>query len=106
MVGKTFNVTGYSLGGHLATVFAEAHHMDPGFLQAYTFNAPGRGGFSGDMTALVSRAYQALSATGVDSLLRSGASGQSIYNADNFYTAANGIRAALHAAAGQILLWF
>jgi len=29
-----FAVTGYSLGGHLATVFAEAHQLDAGFVAA------------------------------------------------------------------------
>lgn len=96
-----FAVTGYSLGGHLATVFAEAHQTDPGFLQAYTFNAPGRAAISGDMAALVSKAYQELSAPGVDALLRSGVSGESIYNTDNFYAAANGIRATLQTFAGN-----
>ena len=98
---KDFIVTGYSLSGHLATVFAEAHQTDPGFVRAYTFNAPGHAAISGDMAALVNEAYQALSAPGVDALLRSGASGESIYNADNFYTAANGIRAALQTFAGN-----
>ncbi len=96
-----FAVTGYSLGGHLATVFAESHQTDPGFLQAYTFNAPGHAAISGDMADLVSQVYQALSAPGVDALLRSGASGESIYGEGNFYTAANGIRAALQTFAGN-----
>jgi len=40
------NVTGYSLGGHLAGVFTEAHagDQDIAFGQATIFNAPGRGG--------------------------------------------------------------
>jgi Ca2+-binding RTX toxin-like protein len=38
---QKLNVTGYSLGGHLATVFTELHPGD--VLQTYTFNAPGRG---------------------------------------------------------------
>jgi len=98
---RNFAVTGYSLGGHLATVFAEAHQADAGFLQAYTFNAPGHAAISGDMATLVSKAYQALSATGVDALLRTGPGGESIYNADNFYTATNGIRATLQVFAGN-----
>jgi hypothetical protein len=35
------NVTGYSLGGHLATVFTELHSAD--IQHTYTFNAAGRG---------------------------------------------------------------
>jgi trimeric autotransporter adhesin len=38
--GATLNVTGYSLGGHLAMVFTELH---PEVSQAYLFNAGGRG---------------------------------------------------------------
>jgi len=38
------NVTGYSLGGHLATVFTELNLIN--VEQAYTFNSPGRGGFA------------------------------------------------------------
>jgi VCBS repeat-containing protein len=38
------NVTGYSLGGHLATVFTEMNLTN--VEQAYTFNSPGRGGFA------------------------------------------------------------
>lgn len=39
------NVTGYSLGGHLATIFAELHRNDGdvNFLEAVTFNGAGRG---------------------------------------------------------------
>ncbi len=39
------NVTGYSLGGHLATVFTELH--DAQVAQAYIFNGSGRGRMSG-----------------------------------------------------------
>ena len=42
-VGANYMVTGYSLGGHLATVFAEAHALETGFGGAVTFNAPGHG---------------------------------------------------------------
>ncbi|HEX4986744.1 MAG TPA: cadherin-like domain-containing protein [Burkholderiales bacterium] len=38
------NVTGYSLGGHLATVFTELHSAEVN--HTYTFNSPGRGGFN------------------------------------------------------------
>lgn len=43
--GARLNVTGYSLGGHLATVFTELHRTDPAvqFGETVTFNAPGRG---------------------------------------------------------------
>jgi len=37
----TLNVTGYSLGGHLATVFTELHAVE--IQQTYTFNGAGRG---------------------------------------------------------------
>ena len=42
--GATLNVTGYSLGGHLATVFTELHTADINinFGQTVTFNAAGR----------------------------------------------------------------
>ena len=40
-VDATLNVTGYSLGGHLATVFTELHSAEVN--HAYLFNAPGRG---------------------------------------------------------------
>lgn len=44
-VGAVLNVTGYSLGGHLATVFTELHAQDTNinFGQTVTFNAAGRG---------------------------------------------------------------
>ena len=43
--GAVLNVTGYSLGGHLATIFTELHDQDPNiqFGQTTTFNAAGRG---------------------------------------------------------------
>lgn len=39
------NVTGYSLGGHLATIFTELHRSDTDvrLQETVTFNAPGRG---------------------------------------------------------------
>ncbi len=40
-VGAVLNVTGYSLGGHLATVFTELHEGD--VTHTYIFNGPGRG---------------------------------------------------------------
>ncbi|THJ25601.1 MAG: hypothetical protein CAF45_000780 [Nitrospira sp. CG24E] len=39
--GTVLNVTGYSLGGHLATVFTELHSAD--IQHTYTFNAAGQG---------------------------------------------------------------
>jgi Ca2+-binding RTX toxin-like protein len=42
-----YTVSGYSLGGHLATVFAETHVGDPNFLKAYIFNGAGRGSITG-----------------------------------------------------------
>ncbi|HWA12403.1 MAG TPA: putative Ig domain-containing protein [Burkholderiales bacterium] len=39
--GETFNLTGFSLGGHLATLYAELHPEN--ILHAYTFNGAGRG---------------------------------------------------------------
>lgn len=50
--GATLNVTGYSLGGHLATVFTEIHQNDPylgEFGQTVTFNGAGRGTWNGSM---------------------------------------------------------
>lgn len=48
--GAVLNVTGYSLGAHLATVFTELHGLEinPSFSfgRTYTFNGPGRGEFS------------------------------------------------------------
>jgi Ca2+-binding RTX toxin-like protein len=48
-VGATLNVTGYSLGGHLATIFTELHANDPDivFGHTYTFNGAGRGHITG-----------------------------------------------------------
>lgn len=47
--GATLNVTGYSLGGHLATIFTELHASDHNivFGQTYTFNGAGRGHLTG-----------------------------------------------------------
>ena len=48
--GVTLNVTGYSLGGHLATVFTELHANE---VQAtYTFNGAGRGRIVGGTAGL------------------------------------------------------
>lgn len=47
--GSTLNVTGYSLGGHLATVFTEIHQDDPWlgeFGDTVTFNGAGRGNWN------------------------------------------------------------
>lgn len=48
----TYSVSGYSLGGHLATVFAENHVADPKFLKAYIFNGAGRGSVVGPVTGI------------------------------------------------------
>jgi Ca2+-binding RTX toxin-like protein len=47
--GATLNVTGYSLGSHLATIFTELHANDPDivFGHTYTFNGAGRGHING-----------------------------------------------------------
>jgi hypothetical protein len=49
-IGAVLNVTGYSLGAHLATVFTEMHGFETNaafsFGHAYTFNGPGRGTFN------------------------------------------------------------
>ena len=45
------NVTGYSLGGHLATVFTELHESE--VRQTYLFNASGRGSLPGAVPGLV-----------------------------------------------------
>ncbi|MEO6110715.1 MAG: calcium-binding protein [Nitrospiraceae bacterium] len=45
-----FNVTGYSLGGHLATVFTELHESE--VRQTYLFNASGRGSLPGAVPGL------------------------------------------------------
>ena len=42
--GAALNVTGYSLGAYLATVFTELHAAE--IHHAYTFNGPGRGTFN------------------------------------------------------------
>ncbi|MDP3092118.1 MAG: hypothetical protein Q8N04_15700, partial [Nitrospira sp.] len=48
--GAVLNVTGYSLGAHLATVFTELHGFETNtpfsFGHTYTFNGPGRGTFN------------------------------------------------------------
>jgi hypothetical protein len=45
--GAVLNVTGYSLGGNLATVFTEIHSTEVN--HTYTFNAVGRGHISGGL---------------------------------------------------------
>jgi len=55
--GAVLNVTGYSLGGHLATVFTELHVNDPNvvFGHTYTFNGAGRGHINGPGATEVAR---------------------------------------------------
>jgi Ca2+-binding RTX toxin-like protein len=57
--GATLNVTGYSLGGHLATVFTELHASEVN--QTYVFNNAGRGILTiGASIAQLLQAYQTL----------------------------------------------
>ncbi|MGZ5145742.1 MAG: calcium-binding protein, partial [Burkholderiales bacterium] len=49
--GGQINVTGYSLGGHLATVFTETHLTQVS--AAYVFNSPGRGNLQGSLSAVL-----------------------------------------------------
>ena len=52
--GAKLNVTGYSLGGHLATVFTELHAAE--IAETVTFNSAGRGTWNrnvGDLSAIV-----------------------------------------------------
>ena len=48
--GAILNVTGYSLGGHLATVFTQLHANE--LAATYTFNGAGRGGINGGPSGL------------------------------------------------------
>ena len=48
--GAVLNVTGYSLGGHLATVFTQLHANE--ISATYTFNGAGRGGINGGTAGL------------------------------------------------------
>ncbi len=48
--GAVLNVTGYSLGGHLATVFTELHHTEVN--HTYIFNGAGRGHVPGEVPGL------------------------------------------------------
>ena len=48
--GATLNVTGYSLGGHLATVFTELHAAE--IQRTYTFNGAGHGEVAGGTPGL------------------------------------------------------
>lgn len=69
LAGKSFNVTGYSLGGHLATAFALLRDAEAGpgnsvplpnpILQTYTFNGAGVGTVSaGTTVGLVLQQFQ------------------------------------------------
>ncbi|MEW6107101.1 MAG: hypothetical protein AB1563_12195, partial [Bacillota bacterium] len=48
--GAVLNVTGFSLGGHLATVFTELHEAD--VTHTYIFNGAGRGHVPGEVPGL------------------------------------------------------
>jgi len=52
--GAVLNVAGYSLGGHLATVFTEVHRIDAdiSFGETVTFNGAGRGLYNADAGSL------------------------------------------------------
>ena len=57
------NVTGYSLGGQLATVFTEIHQGEMGTGQAVTFNGAGRGTWNssaGGLAAMISYYHSVL----------------------------------------------
>lgn len=70
--GANYSVTGYSLGGHLATVFAQAHAGDAGFQGAVTFNGAGHGTLAnGAVSDFVTAVYACLQAAGL--LLQLGA---------------------------------
>jgi Ca2+-binding RTX toxin-like protein len=58
--GKSFNVTGYSLGAHLATVFTEIHWNS--VTHTYLFNGAGRGTLTGGIASIAQliEAYDAL----------------------------------------------
>lgn len=61
--GVTLNVTGYSLGGQLATVFTEIHQSEMGAGQTVTFNGAGRGSFNsnaGSMKDMISYFHEVL----------------------------------------------
>lgn len=48
--GVKLNVTGYSLGGHIATVFTEMHQADMAGGETVTFNGAGRGSIASGNT--------------------------------------------------------
>src|ERR1043165_3841192 len=103
----SYRVTGYSLGGHLATVFSEAHADDSKFVGAVTFNSPGRGKIDTgkNVKDLVNDAYAALSAQ--NALLRPASAG-SIY-LQTFYSGFDGnggIRASVLAPYGATAVAF
>ena len=84
--GAQFRVTGYSLGGHLATVFAEAHEGVEGFLGATTFNSPGRGLLrNGTVADFVNAVYAKLSDPLVQATLVEGTNAEGMSNLQNIY---------------------
>ena len=85
--GARYNVTGYSLGGHIATVFTEAHKNDPNLLRTYLFNAPGRGGLPDrgpdTVKQFVDALYTAYNTAGfvlIDGVGQSTGARQDVYN--------------------------
>ena len=57
LAGRTFSVTGYSLGGHLATAFNLLHQGEGRITATYTFNGAGVGTVNADksLAAIVQR---------------------------------------------------
>src|SRR3954468_23164980 len=102
--GAKYRVTGYSLGGHIATVFAEAHAQENNFLGAVTFNSPGRGSISTnkDVRSLVDDTYVAMYVE--DAVLRPASAG-SVYQ-QNLYRGLDGVLARISVDYGTVGLAF
>lgn len=62
--GATFSVTGYSLGGHLATVFNQLHQSEMNGGQVITFNGAGIGKIGSGTLAQMLATFQELLAKG------------------------------------------
>jgi len=67
--GAKLDVTGYSLGGHIATVFTEMHVNDADiqFGETVTFNAPGRGSVNGGRVKEAVTRYKEILSTSLSS---------------------------------------
>jgi len=83
--GNQINVTGYSLGGHLATVFTELH--DDKVKAAYAFNALGRGQINATGYASDAQAIRAILDAFEARLTQGGAVAQQ--GADSLYSSSN-----------------